>query len=63
MNKPTFFGATIKDTIGVASFGKQLTSQMCKGPTTVKEFDCGHWITFERKDELSAELLAWIDSL
>lgn len=62
VQKPVFFGAAKSDYVALAAIGKFNTSQLCPN-ATVREFDTGHWVTWEAKDEVNKELLSWIQAL
>jgi soluble epoxide hydrolase / lipid-phosphate phosphatase len=59
---PVFFGAALRDAVCLAQIGKQTTFEHCKN-ATVKEFDTGHFVQFEAKDEVNKELKAWIEGM
>lgn len=63
IHKPVFFGAALRDYICLESMGKVYTAQYCKGGTTVRDFDTGHWVMLEAKDEVNKELSEWIQGL
>lgn len=63
IKKPVFFGAALQDYICLDSLGKGSTARYCKGPTTIKSFDTGHWVMHAAKDEVSRELDGWIRGL
>jgi soluble epoxide hydrolase/lipid-phosphate phosphatase len=63
IQKPVFFGGAKKDYVAIAAAGKATTAQFCKGPLTIHEFDAGHWLIWETKDELNDKLLVWVDGL
>lgn len=60
IDKPVFFGATLRDSICLESMGKEYTAQYCKGSTTIRDFDTGHWVLLQAKDEVNKELGEWI---
>jgi soluble epoxide hydrolase/lipid-phosphate phosphatase len=62
IEKPVFLGLTEKDPLCVPVIFKALASQFCKNVTT-KLFSCGHWIFWEKKDQLSEELAVWVETL
>jgi len=62
VEKPVFFGVALLDTVAMPEFAKQVTAQFCKN-LTVKEFSGGHWVMWDNKDEVNAELAAWLKTL
>lgn len=62
IHKPVFFGAAQQDYVALAATGKQSVTQLCKS-VTIREFDTGHWVMLEAKDEVNQELSAWIQGL
>ncbi|KII93214.1 hypothetical protein PLICRDRAFT_101285 [Plicaturopsis crispa FD-325 SS-3] len=58
---PVFFGAAAKDYICVDWVGKENTVKQCKGPNTIKEYDSDHWLVLSHAEELSRDLLSWIE--
>lgn len=61
---PIFFGATKKDYICIPEFGYAVmrSEAMKNHRVTCKEFDSDHWLLFTHADEVTRELLAWIES-
>ncbi len=62
ITKPTFFGAALKDVVGVAALGKQVHAQLCVN-TTIVDFDTGHWVQNALPDIVNKELLKWIKTV
>jgi len=62
ITKPTFFGAALKDVVGVAALGKQVHAQLCVN-TTIVDFDTGHWVQNALPDKVNEELLKWIKTV
>lgn len=62
IRKPVFLGACTKDFIGLAAKQKATTASLAKH-LTVHEYDVGHWVQLEAKDEVNRDLLAWFEAL
>lgn len=62
IQKPVFFGASLKDFVCLAEAQKVTTASLAKD-LTVHEYDACHWVQLEAKDELNRDLLAWIKAL
>ncbi|KAJ7588150.1 alpha/beta-hydrolase [Mycena floridula] len=60
VTKPVFFGAALRDFVALASVQKMVVAKTCTN-TTVCEYDAGHWVMVEKKDEVNRDLLAWIE--
>ncbi|KII93216.1 hypothetical protein PLICRDRAFT_35398 [Plicaturopsis crispa FD-325 SS-3] len=60
---PVFFGASTKDQICLAAVGKASIAMKCKGVNTIKEYDADHWLILSHAEQLSADLLGWIEGL
>lgn len=50
----------MRDYVCLAALGKASIAKACTGPTTIREFDTGHWVMLEAKDEVNKELGEWI---
>lgn len=59
---PVFYAATLKDVVCRPDIGKPIVQHFCKN-TTIKEYDCGHWVMSSMGDQLSKDLQKWIDGL
>ncbi|KAF8167779.1 Alpha/Beta hydrolase protein [Crassisporium funariophilum] len=62
ITKPTFYGAAKKDLIAIPQLGKASIEKFCTN-ATVKEYDAGHWVLWEAKDEVNNDLADWIAGL
>ncbi|KAF4599894.1 hypothetical protein EYR40_006998 [Pleurotus pulmonarius] len=62
VSKPVFFGATKRDAICLPKLQTPATTQACSN-VTVREFDSGHWVQLERKDEVNKELGSWFETV
>ncbi|KAF8922734.1 alpha/beta-hydrolase [Mucidula mucida] len=62
ITKPTFFGGAKNDLIALADLQLKSLSATCPN-LTYREFNAGHWILWEAKDEVNKELLKWIQGL
>ncbi|KAJ7590104.1 alpha/beta-hydrolase [Mycena floridula] len=60
VTKPVFFGAALRDLVCLASMQKMILAKTCTN-TTVCDYDAGHWVMVEKKDEVNRDLLAWIE--
>ncbi|KAF8647910.1 hypothetical protein AX16_006442 [Volvariella volvacea WC 439] len=60
--RPVFFGGAKQDYVALSPLGKATTERFCSN-ATIREFDAGHWLLWEVKDELNKELQSWIDSI
>ncbi|KAJ7592486.1 Alpha/Beta hydrolase protein [Mycena floridula] len=60
VTKPVFFGAALRDVVALASVQKMILAKTCTN-TTVCDYDAGHWVMVEKKDEVNRDLLAWIE--
>jgi soluble epoxide hydrolase / lipid-phosphate phosphatase len=61
---PVFFGATLKDYVALAASAIPLVKKNSPHEKTrIREFDSGHWVQYEKKDEVNKELLEWLESL
>ncbi|KAG5650045.1 hypothetical protein H0H81_000982 [Sphagnurus paluster] len=63
VHQPVFFGGATQDEICIPAMGKAGCAQFVKGPLTVKEFNAGHWLIWQVKDELNQALLEWVQGL
>lgn len=62
VSKPVFFGATSKDAICIPKLQIPVAQKACPN-LIVHEFDTGHWVQLERKDEVNKELGAWFKAV
>ncbi|KAF4573057.1 hypothetical protein EYR36_007567 [Pleurotus pulmonarius] len=62
VSKPVFFGATSKDAICIPKLQIPVSQEACPN-LIVHEFDSGHWVQLERKDEVNQELGAWLKAV
>lgn len=62
IQEPTFLGTCLKDVVVLAPLQKATTSPLATN-LTLHEYDAGHWVQVEAKDELNRDLLAWIKAL
>ncbi|KAF9455042.1 alpha/beta-hydrolase [Macrolepiota fuliginosa MF-IS2] len=60
VEKPVFLALAEKDTVAVPFMSKTSTEKCCKNLTT-KSFSGGHWLLWDNKDEINAELAAWLE--
>lgn len=62
ISKPVFFGATTHDIICVPKPQIKLMEKAC-ADLTVHEFEAGHWVMMEKKDEFNKVLGSWLEGL
>ncbi|KAH8120117.1 alpha/beta-hydrolase [Phellopilus nigrolimitatus] len=62
VQKPVFFGATLRDAACHPGFYKMLVGKLCPKATVV-DFDTDHWVLFAEPDKVNAELQKWLDTL
>ncbi|KDQ31472.1 hypothetical protein PLEOSDRAFT_1102436 [Pleurotus ostreatus PC15] len=62
ISKPVFFGATTHDVICVPKPQIKLMEKAC-ADLTVHEFEAGHWVMMEKKDEFNEVLGSWLEGL
>jgi len=62
VSKPVFFGACLYDAICFPALGKAVVEQNCK-QATIKEYESGHWVIFEKAEAVNRDLLGWIESV
>ncbi|KAJ8702424.1 hypothetical protein PTI98_001137 [Pleurotus ostreatus] len=62
ISKPVFLAAANRDVVAIAKLQIHGTTQACPN-LTVREFDAGHWLHLEKKDEVNHELGAWLDTV
>ncbi|KAG5220521.1 alpha/beta-hydrolase [Salix suchowensis] len=62
VSKPVFFGATSKDAVCIPKLQTPVTQKACPN-LIVREFDSGHWVQLEKKDEVNKELGAWFTAV
>ncbi len=62
ISKPVFFGATTNDIICVPKPQIKLMKKAC-ADLTVHEFEAGHWVMMEKKDEFNKVLGSWLEGL
>jgi len=62
INKPTFFGATLRDQVCRPEFGKMIMPKLCPN-TTYVDFDTDHWVMLAAPDQLNQELLKWVSDM
>jgi len=60
VNLPVFFGAAKNDPVAIPVLGKGSVQKFCPN-NTIKDYDAGHWLIWEARDELNADLADWID--
>ncbi|EJD34800.1 Nrap-domain-containing protein [Auricularia subglabra TFB-10046 SS5] len=64
IEKPVFFGAALKDYIGLADVQKAAVRKVVSGANlTIKEFDTGHFVNLESPEEVNRELDAWLQTI
>ncbi|KAI0341820.1 alpha/beta-hydrolase [Trametopsis cervina] len=63
VDAPLFFGAAKRDTVCLSQVGYDefAAEELKHHNITIREFDGGHWIVFSHADEISKELLDWIE--
>jgi pimeloyl-ACP methyl ester carboxylesterase len=59
---PVFFGAALGDVIAIPALGKGDVQKFCPN-ATIKDYEAGHWVIWEAKDKLNADLAEWIATL
>ncbi|KAK0451001.1 Alpha/Beta hydrolase protein [Armillaria borealis] len=62
ITKPVFYGGALHDAVALNAVNKAATTDTCKN-VTLHEYDGGHWIIWEAKDEINRDLLEWLKSL
>lgn len=62
VRQPVFFGYGKNDQLSPAAAGRISSAQHCP-VLTVKEFDTGHWLMWEAKDQVNRTLLEWLQGL
>lgn len=62
ISKPTFFAATTQDFVCVVKPQINLMKKACADLTT-HEFEAGHWVMLEKKDEFNEALSSWLEGL
>ncbi|KAJ3515275.1 hypothetical protein NLJ89_g1859 [Agrocybe chaxingu] len=62
ISKPVFYGACDKEVIGVPALGKGAIQKYCSN-ATIRDYDSGHWVLWEAKDKLNADLEGWVQTL
>ncbi|KAK0210884.1 Alpha/Beta hydrolase protein [Desarmillaria ectypa] len=62
ITKPVFYGGALQDAVALNVVNKATTADKCKN-ATVHEYDGGHWIIWETKDEINRDLLDWLKAL
>ncbi|SJL00528.1 uncharacterized protein ARMOST_03841 [Armillaria ostoyae] len=62
ITKPVFYGGALHDAVALNAVNKAATIDKCKN-ATLHEYNGGHWIIWEAKDEINRDLLEWLKSL
>ncbi|KAK0459856.1 Alpha/Beta hydrolase protein [Desarmillaria tabescens] len=62
ITKPVFYGGALQDAVALNVVNKTATTEKCKN-TTLHEYDGGHWIIWETKDDINRDLLDWLKAL
>ncbi|KAK0208136.1 Alpha/Beta hydrolase protein [Desarmillaria ectypa] len=62
ITKPVFYGGALKDKVAINAINRKETVENCKN-TTVHEYASGHWIVWDKKDELNHDLLSWVKKM
>ncbi|KAG7450648.1 alpha/beta-hydrolase [Guyanagaster necrorhizus] len=62
ITKPVFYGGALKDSVAINAINMKETVDNCKN-TTVHEYASGHWVVWDKKDELNSDLLSWVKTL
>jgi soluble epoxide hydrolase / lipid-phosphate phosphatase len=62
LTKPTFFGACLKDVICVAPLMIASMKKTCTN-LTVKEYDSGHFVMLDLREEVNKDLEEWLKGL
>ncbi|KAK0207220.1 hypothetical protein IW262DRAFT_666508 [Armillaria fumosa] len=57
VTNPVFYGGALKDFVALNAVNKAGTVEKCKN-MTIHEYDGGHWVTWEAKDEVNHDLLS-----
>ncbi|KAJ3986992.1 alpha/beta-hydrolase [Lentinula detonsa] len=63
IKKPVFFGAALEDYVAVAASQIASILQVSENTTTIQQYDSGHWVMLEAKDQVNSDLLSWIENL
>ncbi|KAJ3932589.1 MAG: Alpha/Beta hydrolase protein [Lentinula lateritia] len=63
IKKPVFLGAALEDYVAIAALEINSIIQASENATTIQQYDSGHWVMLEAKDQVNSDLLAWIESL
>ncbi|KAJ4467013.1 alpha/beta-hydrolase [Lentinula aciculospora] len=63
IKKPVFFGAALEDYVCVAAIEITTILQTSENVTTIHQYDSGHWVQLEAKDQVNSDLLTWIEGL
>ncbi len=62
VTNPVFYGGALKDFVALNAVNKAGTVEKCKN-ATIHEYDGGHWVMWEAKDEVNKDLLNWLKTL
>jgi soluble epoxide hydrolase / lipid-phosphate phosphatase len=65
IQKPVFYGSSSRDYFAFAeqSYGFTFQAIGSNGSLTTHEYNTGHWVMLEAKDEVNNDLLQWIEGL
>ncbi|THV00057.1 alpha/beta-hydrolase [Dendrothele bispora CBS 962.96] len=63
LKKPVFFGAALRDYVALAATFIAAALQNSNDTLTIHQYDSGHWVQLEVKDEVNSDLLQWIEGL
>ncbi|KAF5363063.1 hypothetical protein D9758_012660 [Tetrapyrgos nigripes] len=65
LQKPVFFGSASRDYYSLSAlwFEFTITSMGSNGTLTTREYNSGHWVQMQAKDEVNKDLLQWIEGL
>jgi hypothetical protein len=63
VQKPVFFGAALRDYVVIAPIFIQSVITFSNSSLSIHEYNSGHWVMLEVKDEVNSDLLQWIEGL
>ncbi|KAF5367927.1 hypothetical protein D9758_004349 [Tetrapyrgos nigripes] len=61
--KPVFYGAALRDYCSIPHSTLRNLPRFAKGELIIHEYNTGHWIMLEARDQVSNDLLQWIEGM
>ncbi|KAK7451268.1 hypothetical protein VKT23_012608 [Stygiomarasmius scandens] len=62
IQKPVFYGAALRDYVGLAASFIASVQQNSNNTLIIHEYNTSHWVMLEARDQVNNDLLEWIES-